>query len=80
MTVTMTKEERESFLAGVHVAIVGISVEGRGPLTTPVWYWYEPGGHVWFETEPNSIKGKLLHVWQENQAFACRMKTRPTHT
>ncbi len=62
MTVTMTKDERETFLAGVHVAIVGISDEGRGPVTTPVWYWYEPGGDAWFETEPDSIKGKLLHA------------------
>jgi nitroimidazol reductase NimA-like FMN-containing flavoprotein (pyridoxamine 5'-phosphate oxidase superfamily) len=62
MTMTMSKEQRETFLAGVHVAIVGISDEGRGPLTTPVWYWYEPGGDVWFETEPDSVKGKLLHI------------------
>jgi hypothetical protein len=39
MTVTMTKDERETFLASVHVAIVGIPDENRGPLTTPVWYW-----------------------------------------
>jgi nitroimidazol reductase NimA-like FMN-containing flavoprotein (pyridoxamine 5'-phosphate oxidase superfamily) len=62
MTVTMNKDERETFLAGVHVAIVAISDEDRGPTIAPVWYWYEPGGDVWFETEPNSAKGKLLHV------------------
>jgi nitroimidazol reductase NimA-like FMN-containing flavoprotein (pyridoxamine 5'-phosphate oxidase superfamily) len=61
MTVTMTKNERESFLAAVHVAIIAIPQEGRGPLTAPVWYWYEPGGCLWFETQPNSRKGKLLH-------------------
>ncbi len=58
----MKKSERESFLAGVHVAVVGISEPGRGPLTVPVWYWYEPGGNLWFETQPDSRKGKLLHV------------------
>ena len=62
MTVTMSKEERETFLAGVHVAIVAISDENRGPTTAPIWYWYEPGGDVWFETEPSSAKGKLLHL------------------
>lgn len=62
MTLRMSKEEREAFLAGVHVAVVGISSEGRGPLTVPVWYWYEPGGDIWFETQPESRKGKLLHV------------------
>lgn len=62
MTMAMTKEQREEFLADVHVAILGISVENQGPLTTPVWYWYEPGGTLWFETEPESRKGRLLHV------------------
>ena len=36
--------------------------EGRGPLTAPVWYWYEPGGDIWFETQPDSRKGKVLGV------------------
>jgi nitroimidazol reductase NimA-like FMN-containing flavoprotein (pyridoxamine 5'-phosphate oxidase superfamily) len=58
----MTKKERESFLAGVHVAVVAIPEPDRGPLTVPVWYWYEPGGPVWFETQPDSRKGRLLHV------------------
>jgi nitroimidazol reductase NimA-like FMN-containing flavoprotein (pyridoxamine 5'-phosphate oxidase superfamily) len=62
MTVKMTKDEREAFLAGVHVAVVGISEENRGPLTAPVWYWYEPGGDIWFETQPDSRKGKLMQV------------------
>jgi nitroimidazol reductase NimA-like FMN-containing flavoprotein (pyridoxamine 5'-phosphate oxidase superfamily) len=62
MTLKMNKGEREAFLAGVHVAVVGISSKGRGPLTVPVWYWYEPGGDIWFETQPESRKGKLLHI------------------
>jgi len=56
----MTKVERESFLAAIRVAIVSIPEAGMGPLTAPVWYWYEPGGDVWFETQPDSLKGKLL--------------------
>ena len=62
MTLKMTPDERETFLAAVHVAVIGISQRGRGPLTAPVWYWYEPGGDIWFETQPNSLKGKLLHT------------------
>ena len=60
--VRMSKDEREAFLAGVHVAVIGIADEGRGPLTVPVWYWYEPGGDIWFETQPDSRKGKLLDI------------------
>lgn len=62
MTLRMTKEERESFLAEVRVAVVAISNGDRGPLATPVWYWYEPGGDIWFETQPASRKGSLLHI------------------
>ena len=62
MNLVMTKSERESFLAGVHVGIIGIPESGRGPLTAPVWYWYEPGGNLWFETQPESRKGKLLRM------------------
>ena len=62
MTTRMSVAERETFLAEVRVAVVGIPEEGRGPLTVPVWYWYEPGGQIWFETEPTSRKGQLLTV------------------
>jgi len=35
---TMTKQERESFLADLHVGVISIAEEGRGPLTVPIWY------------------------------------------
>ncbi len=62
MTTRMNKEEREAFLAQPHIGVVAIPEDGRGPLTVPVWYWYEPGGDLWFETEPVSRKGRLLEV------------------
>ena len=60
MSVTMTKEEREAFLAGVHVGIISIAEEGRGPLTVPVWYAYDVGGDVRLVTGRTSHKGQLL--------------------
>ena len=42
----MTAEEREAFLAEVHVGIIAIAEADRGPLAVPVWYSYEPGGDV----------------------------------
>jgi hypothetical protein len=60
MSVAMTKAEREAFLADVHVGIVGIADEGRGPLTVPVWYAYEPGGELRIITGRSSRKGRLL--------------------
>ncbi len=42
----MSPEEREAFLADVHVGIIAIPESGRGPLAVPVWYDYAPGGDV----------------------------------
>ena len=56
----MTRGEREQFLADVRVGVLSLSDGGRGPLTVPVWYGYEPGGELWFVTDRDSRKGKLL--------------------
>jgi len=56
----MSKDQREKFLSGLHVGIVSIPREGKGPLTVPIWYDYEPGGEPWMITGRTSIKGKLL--------------------
>jgi nitroimidazol reductase NimA-like FMN-containing flavoprotein (pyridoxamine 5'-phosphate oxidase superfamily) len=60
VALTMTPRERETFLAGLHVGVIGIADEGRGPLTVPVWYAYEPGGEVRVITSRTSRKGRLL--------------------
>jgi hypothetical protein len=45
MSLVMTVEERQAFLAQVHVAVVAVAGEdGRAPLAVPVWYDYRPGG------------------------------------
>ena len=36
----MTKQEREAFLADLHIGIISIPDGGRGPLTVPIWYLY----------------------------------------
>jgi len=56
----MTKDEREKFLADLHVGVLSIPAPGRGPLTVPVWYAYEPGGELRFVTDRVSRKGSLL--------------------
>ena len=61
-TTTMTKSEREAFLAETHVAVIGVVEPGRGPLTVPVWYHYEPGGVVRFVTGGSSRKARLLRA------------------
>ena len=49
MSLAMTKQEREAFLADVHVGVISIEEAGRGPLTVPIWYDYQPGGELWLE-------------------------------
>jgi PPOX class probable F420-dependent enzyme len=56
----MTTEEKQQFLADLHVGMVAIPEPNRGPLCVPVWYDYQPGGELWFITGPDSRKGRLL--------------------
>jgi nitroimidazol reductase NimA-like FMN-containing flavoprotein (pyridoxamine 5'-phosphate oxidase superfamily) len=60
MSLAMTRQEREAFLADVHVGIISIPDEGRGPLTVPIWYAYDPGGELRVVTARASRKGRLL--------------------
>ncbi len=55
----MTREEREAFLAGVHVGILAIDEPGRGPLAMPIWYLYEHG-EVLIGMDGESLKARLL--------------------
>ncbi|MGW0731412.1 pyridoxamine 5'-phosphate oxidase family protein [Streptomyces sp. NPDC002851] len=56
----LTREEREKFLSEPHVAALAVDEPGRGPLTVPIWYQYEPGGDIWIMTERDSRKGRLI--------------------
>jgi hypothetical protein len=56
MSLAMSSSQRQAFLAGVHVGIVSVADGDRGPIATPVWYSYEPGGAVRILTGPNSRK------------------------
>jgi uncharacterized protein len=60
MSLAMSHAEREAFLAETRVGIVSIAEEGRGPLSVPVWYRYEPGGDMRFATGGTSRKARLL--------------------
>jgi uncharacterized protein len=60
VSLAMTNQERERFLADLHVGIISIPEEGRGPLTVPIWYSYQPGGELGVVTARNSRKARLL--------------------
>ena len=48
--------QRTSFLAQVHVGVLSLNDDGRGPLTAPVWYDFDPGDGLWFLTGHDSRK------------------------
>jgi hypothetical protein len=54
------REERERFLAELHTGVVSVTDGDRGPLTSPVWYSYEPGGDLVFCTRDDTRKARLL--------------------
>ncbi len=58
----MTQQEKQAFLADLHVGVLSIPQASHGPLTVPIWYDYSPGGELWFLTGPSSRKGKLLEL------------------
>jgi nitroimidazol reductase NimA-like FMN-containing flavoprotein (pyridoxamine 5'-phosphate oxidase superfamily) len=61
MTLAMTIDERQAYLADLHVGVVSVAeANGRAPLTVPIWYRYEPGGLLGFVTGGNSRKTGAL--------------------
>jgi nitroimidazol reductase NimA-like FMN-containing flavoprotein (pyridoxamine 5'-phosphate oxidase superfamily) len=58
----MTREEREAFLAGLHVGVISIERSGRAPLAAPIWYDYTPEKGVWVVTGRKSQKGIALEA------------------
>jgi nitroimidazol reductase NimA-like FMN-containing flavoprotein (pyridoxamine 5'-phosphate oxidase superfamily) len=63
MPKVMSREEREAFLADVHVGVISVAAgDDRGPLAVPLWYAYEPGGPVQFMTFPGSRKAQLIEA------------------
>jgi len=56
----MSGEEREAFLAAVHVGVLSVSQASLGPLSVPVWYSYTAGGPVSVITAASSRKARLI--------------------
>jgi uncharacterized protein len=57
----MTVEEREAFLADVHVGVLSVEEPGRGPLALPIWYRYVDGV-VEMGMDGGSLKARLLQA------------------
>ena len=78
MSVTMSREERERFLAGVHVGVLSVaSAGGGGPLAVPVWYAYEPGGTVNVITGDGTRKAAAIRA--AGRFSLCAQDERPPY-
>jgi nitroimidazol reductase NimA-like FMN-containing flavoprotein (pyridoxamine 5'-phosphate oxidase superfamily) len=60
MPLKMTQDEREAFLADLHVGVISIQDPARGPLSTPIWYDYKPDVGLSIITSRSSRKGIAL--------------------
>lgn len=58
---SMTTEEREAFLADLHVGILAIDEPGRGPLNLPIWYLYRDSV-VLISIGSETLKAHLLRA------------------
>lgn len=62
MGLAMNVDEREQFLADLHVGVIAVERSEGPPLAVPIWYDYRPGGDLWVLTTAESIKGRLLQA------------------
>ncbi|GAA4855991.1 pyridoxamine 5'-phosphate oxidase family protein [Saccharopolyspora rosea] len=62
MDLSMSRDEREKFLAEVRVGVLAVPDDrpGLAPLQLPIWYDYRPGGQVVLLTDRGSRKAELL--------------------
>ncbi|HWL42611.1 MAG TPA: pyridoxamine 5'-phosphate oxidase family protein [Ilumatobacter sp.] len=59
---SMSRSEREAFLADLHVGVLAVERGDGPPLVTPIWYRYSPGGVVEFAMEEASQKARFLRA------------------
>lgn len=58
----LNQHEKEAFLSELHVGVLSIPQDGRGPLAAPIWYCYAPGENLWIMIGRESRKAGLLDV------------------
>ena len=56
----MSIDERESYLSEVHIGVLSVPRQGRGPLSAPIWYDYSSGGNVVMFIDKHSVKSGYL--------------------
>lgn len=68
-SLSMTRDEREQFVADVRIGVLAVAAADGAPIAVPIWYQYEPGGDVLFNTDRDSAKHVALAA--AGQASMC---------
>ncbi len=62
----LTEQERQEFLADLHIAVLSVASDtDRPPLTMPLWYGYQPGGDISFFTGTQGRKARKTRLIQK---------------
>ncbi len=80
MLPVMPVDQRERFLAQVHVGVLGVTdsrTDPAAPLLVPVWYAYEPGGEVVVQTGRETLKARLIE--EAGRFSLCVQDERPPY-
>ena len=73
----LNPEEKQAFLSELHIGVLSIPRDDRGPLTAPIWYCYTPGEDLWVMIGKTSRKAKLLDVG--TRVSLCAQKEEPPY-
>lgn len=72
---SMSEQEREAFLADVHVGVLGVARADGPPSLTPVWYRYADGV---VEVMTSSSSAKLDLIRAAGEVSFCVQREAPT--
>jgi len=77
MSPAMGTDERQAFLAGMHVGIFSVARDSGAPLSLPAWYAYTPGEEPRVLLTPQDPRTELLR--EQRQVSLCVQDEMPPY-
>lgn len=79
MDLRMTADERVAFLSQIpRVGVLSVDARDRAPVSSPVWYTFEPDGSISFSVATQSQKARLLRA--AGRATMCVQSETPPYS
>ena len=76
---SMSRTERDTFLAELHVGVLSVERSDGPPLVSPIWYRYVPGGIIEFNTESGAEKVRLMKACSRASLCVQREESPPAY-